>query len=186
MPQSIINLGEQRMDKAIDALKKELALIRTGRANPAVLNGINVSYYGAPTPLNQIAAVSVPEAQVLMIKPYDRSILEEIVKEIQRADLNLVPQSDGTVVRINFPSLTQDRRKDFVKEVKTIAEKNKVGIRNIRRDMMDQLKKAEKDGLISEDELKKHSDDVQKKTDKFIELIDAQAKDKEASILEIN
>lgn len=185
MPENIINSGVQRMEKAIEALKKELALIRTGRANPSVLNSINVNYYGAPTPLNQLAGISVPEAQLLVIKPYDRSILEEIQKEIQKADLNLVPQSDGTVIRINFPQLTEERRKQLVKEVKGIAEKSKVSIRNIRRDMIDQLKKLEKDSVISEDDLKVYSDDVQKHTDKHIDAIDAVAKEKEASILEI-
>ena len=185
MPQSIINLGQQRMDKAIEALKKELALIRTGRANPSVLNSIQVSYYGTPTPLNQIAAISVPEAQLLVIKPFDRSILEDIQKEIQKADLNLVPQSDGTVIRINFPALTEDRRKILVKDIKNIAEKSKVGIRNIRREVLDQLKKLEKDSLISEDELKKHNDVVQKLVDKQIEKVDVLVKEKETSILEI-
>ena len=185
MPRSIINEGNNRMGKAIEALQKELALIRTGRANPSVLNSIHVSYYGTPTPLNQIAAISVPEAQVLMIKPYDKSVLDDIVKEIQKADLNLVPQSDGTVVRINFPALTEDRRKTLVKDVKGIGEKSKVGIRNIRRDLMDQLKKNEKDGYISEDELKKYNDEVQKATDKFIEKVEEVLTEKEKSILEI-
>ena len=185
MPENIINSGVQRMEKAIDALKKELALIRTGRANPSVLNSINVTYYGTPTPLNQIAGISVPEAQLLVIKPYDRSILEEIQKEIQKADLNLVPQSDGTVIRINFPQLTEERRKQLVKDVKNIAEKSKVSIRNIRRDMIDHLKKLEKDSAISEDELKIYSDDVQEHTDAHIESIDTVTKEKEASILEI-
>jgi len=185
MPKSIINEGNNRMGKAIEALQKELALIRTGRANPSVLNSIHVSYYGTPTPLNQIAAISVPEAQVLMIKPYDKSVLDDIVKEIQKADLNLVPQSDGTVVRINFPALTEDRRKTLVKDVKGIGEKSKVGIRNIRRDLMDQLKKNEKDGYISEDELKKYNDEVQKATDKFIEKVEEVLTEKEKSILEI-
>lgn len=185
MPQTIINAGELKMDKTIEALKKDFALLRTSRANPTVLNNINVSYYGSLTPLNQIAQISVPEPQILMIKPFDKSTLKEIEKAIQLADLNLVPQNDGTVVRIVFPALTEAKRKELVKEVKAKSEANKIGIRNIRRDIIEQLKKLEKDSVISEDELKKKSDDVQKVTDKFIEKIDALAKEKEKSIMEI-
>lgn len=185
MPQSIINMGEQKMEKTIEALKKEFALIRTSRANPTVLNGVNVSYYGSPTPLNQIASISVPEAQLLVVKPFDKNILKDIEKAIQLADLNLVPQNDGTVIRIVFPALTEARRKELAKEVKGKGENNKVGIRNIRRDVIDQLKKLEKDTVISEDELKKYTDDVQKITDKYIEKIDALVKEKEKMIMEI-
>ncbi len=185
MPQSIINEGQLRMDKTIEALKKEFALIRTSRANPTVLNNVSVSYYGTPTPVSQVASVSVPEAQLLVIKPFDKNIIKDIEKAIQMADLNLVPQSDGTVIRIAFPALTEQKRKEIVKEVKNKAESNKIGIRNIRRDVIDQLKKLEKDGLISEDDLKKKSDDVQKLTDKFIEKVDALVKEKENSIMEI-
>jgi ribosome recycling factor len=185
MPQSIINMGEQKMEKTIEALKKEFALIRTSRANPTVLNGVNVSYYGSPTPLNQIASISVPEAQLLLIKPFDKNILKDIEKAIQLADLNLVPQNDGTVIRIVFPALTEQRRKELAKEVKSKGENNKIGIRNIRRDVIEQLKKLEKDSAISEDELKKYTDDVQKITDKYIEKIDALVKEKEKTIMEI-
>jgi len=185
MPQSIINMGEQRMDKTIEALKKEFSLIRTSRANPNVLNAVNVSYYGTPTPINQVATISVPEAQLLMIKPYDKNVLKDIEKAIQLADLNLVPQNDGTVIRITFPPLTEQRRKEIVKDVKAKSEENKVGIRNIRRDLIDQLKKLEKDSVITEDELKRRSEEVQKLTDKYIEKIDALAKEKEKSVMEI-
>jgi ribosome recycling factor len=137
------------------------------------------------TPLNQIAQISVPEAQILVIKPFDKYALKDIEKAIQLADLNLVPQSDGTVIRIMFPSLTEQRRKDLVKEVKTTGENNKIAIRNIRRDCVDQLKKLEKDSKISEDDLKRRSEEVQKLTDKYIEKIDALAKEKESSIMEI-
>ncbi|MDD4212158.1 MAG: ribosome recycling factor [Bacilli bacterium] len=185
MPEMIILMGEDRMHKTIEAFKRELALIRSGRANPTVLNNVNVSYYGAMTPLNQIAQISVPEAQILVIKPFDKYALKDIEKAIQLADLNLVPQSDGTVIRIMFPSLTEQRRKDLVKEVKTTGENNKIAIRNIRRDCVDQLKKLEKDSKISEDDLKRRSEEVQKLTDKYIEKIDALAKEKESSIMEI-
>ena len=185
MPKSIINLGEDRMNKAIDAYSKELGQIRTGRANPAILNGVQVTYYGTPTPLNQMASISVPEATQLVIKPYDKSILKDIEKAIQLADLNLVPLNDGTVVRINFPPLTEQRRKEFVKELKVIAENAKVSVRNIRRDMVDQMKKLEKDGHISEDDLKRENENIQKITDKFTEEVDKIFKDKEKQIMEI-
>lgn len=185
MPQTIISAGEDRMNKSIESLKRELGLMRSGRANPAVLNNVTVSYYGVNTPLSQMSAISTPEAQVLMIKPYDKSMLKEIEKAINLADLNLVPQNDGTVIRLNFPALTEDRRKALVKDVKTYAENAKVAIRNIRRDMNDELKKLEKDSLLSEDELKRENDKVQKLTDKFIELVDTTAKDKEKTIMEI-
>ncbi|MFA6627740.1 MAG: ribosome recycling factor [Bacilli bacterium] len=185
MPEMIILMGEERMQKTIDALRKENALIRTGRANPTVLNNVNVSYYGALTPLNQIAQISAPEAQSLVIKPFDKNVLKDIEKAINLADLNLVPQSDGTVIRIMFPALTETRRKELVKEVKNIAENNKIAIRNIRRDCIEDLKKLEKNSEISEDELKRRTDEVQKLTDKYIEKIDALAKEKEESIMEI-
>lgn len=185
MPQSIYNLGEDRMNKAIAAYSKELNSVRTGRANPAILNGVQVSYYGVPSPLNQIASISVQEATQLAIKPFDKSILKDIEKAIQLADLNLVPVNDGTVIRINFPPLTEQRRKEFAKEVKTYAENAKIAVRNIRRDMMEQLKKLEKDGDISEDDQKRESEKVQKLTDKFTEEVDKLFKDKEKQIMEI-
>ncbi|MDD3170795.1 MAG: ribosome recycling factor [Bacilli bacterium] len=185
MPEKIISMGEEKMSKTIEALKKELALLRTGRANPSVLNNIMVPYYGVPSPLNQIASISVPEAQQIVIKPFDKSILKDIEKAIQLADLNLVPQNDGVVVRINFPVLTEQRRKDLVKELKGLAENSKIAIRNIRREVNDQLKKLEKDSVISEDDLKRYNEKSQKATDKFIENVDAVAKDKEKQIMEI-
>lgn len=185
MPETVMLLGEERMEKTLNSLRKDLSLIRTGRANPAILNNVTVSYYGVDTPLNQIASISVPEAQLLVIKPFDKSILKDIEKAIQLADLNLVPQNDGVVIRINFPALTEQRRKEFAKEVKNLAESAKVAIRNIRRDMNDQLKKMEKDGEITEDQLKRSNDDVQKSVDKTIAIVDEIAKDKEKQIMEI-
>lgn len=185
MPETIIKSGEQKMEKAVEALKKEFALVRTGRANPAILNGVSVPYYGVPTPLNQIATISVPEAQQLLIKPFDKNILKEIEKAIQLADLNLVPLNDGTVIRINFPPLTEQRRKELVKDVKALAENAKIAIRNIRRDINDGIKKLEKDGLISEDGLNRENEKTQKLTDKFIVLIDDLTKEKEDSIMTI-
>lgn len=185
MPKEIINQCEQKMQKSIEALKKDFATIRTGKANPAILNGVTVEYYGSPMPINQIASVSAPEPQMILIKPYDKSILKAIEKAIQTSELGFNPQNDGDVVRIPIPALTEQTRKDLVKQAKKIAEENKVAIRNIRRDGMDQLKKLEKDSLISEDELKRRSDELQKVTDKYIENIDKAASEKEKDIMSI-
>ena len=185
MPETIILTCEERMEKTLEVFKNDIALIRTGRANPQVLNVVKVNYYGVDTPLNQIASISVPEATQLMIKPYDKNSLKDIEKAILAADLNLTPLNDGTVIRINFPALTEQRRKEFVKEVKTKAENSKVAMRNIRRDAIEQLKKLEKDSLITEDDLKKYSDDVQKALDKEIAKIDSEASAKEKQIMDI-
>ncbi len=185
MPQTILNNGEEKMKKVIEAFQKELQTVKTGRANPAILNRVKVSYYGSEMPLNQLASISVPEATILMIKPYDKSLLKDIEKAILAADLNLTPQSDGTVVRIIFPPLTENTRKDLVKNVKTQGENMKVGIRNARRDINDELKSYEKEGLISEDELKDYIDQSQKLTDKYILEIDSLVKEKEKNIMEI-
>lgn len=185
MPKEIINQCEQRMQKTIESLKKDFSSIRTGKANPAVLNGVSVEYYGSPMPINQIASVSAPEPQLIVIKPYDKSILKAIEKAVQTADLGFNPQNDGDLIRILVPSLTEQTRKDLVKQAKKIAEENKVAIRNIRRDAMDQLKKLEKDSVISEDELKRRSDEVQKVTDKYIENVDKVASEKEKDIMSI-
>ena len=160
MIEEIIFSGEEKMEKAIEAFSRELSLIRTGRANPSVLNNVHVTYYGSPTPLNQIASISVQEATQLVIKTFDKTILKDIEKAIQLADLNLVPLNDGVVIRINFPALTEERRKQFVKEVKVLAEGSKVSIRNIRRDLVEQIKKLEKSGDISEDDQKRENDNV--------------------------
>lgn len=185
MPETIILTSEERMEKTLEVYKNDIALIRTGRANPQILSPVKVNYYGMPTPLNQMSTISVPEATQLMIKPYDKNSLKDIEKAILAADLNLTPLNDGVVIRINFPALTEQRRKEFVKEVKTKAENSKVAMRNIRRDAIEQLKKLEKDSLITEDELKKYSDDVQKLLDKEINKIDQEASNKEKQIMEI-
>jgi len=185
MPLEIIELGEDKMNKAIIAFEKELGLIRTGRANPSILNNVFIVYYGTNTPLNQIASITVPEAQTLVIKPYDRGVLKDIEKAIQLADLNLVPMNDGTVIRLNFPALTEQRRKDLVKEVKALAENYKIAVRAVRRKMMEQVRQLEKDSAITEDDLKKESDNIQKLTDNYIEKVDEIAKIKEKAILEI-
>lgn len=185
MPKEVINQCEQKMLKTIESLKKDFTTIRTGKANPSILNGVTVEYYGSPMPINQIASVSAPEAQLIVIKPYDKSILKGIEKAIQTAGLGFNPQNDGDVVRIPIPALTEQTRKELVKDAKKLAEDNKVAVRNIRRDAMDQLKKLEKDSVISEDELKRRSDEVQKMTDKYIENIDKLAKEKEQDIMSI-
>ena len=172
MPKEIIKQCEDKMMKTVESLKKEFTKIRTGKANPSVLNGIMVEYYGSPMPINQIASVSAPEPQMIVIKPYDKSILKDIEKAVQVANLGFNPQNDGDLVRILVPKLTEQTRKELVKDAKKLAEDNKVAVRNVRREAMDQLKKLQKDSAISEDELKRYSDDVQKVTDKYIETID--------------
>ncbi len=184
MPQTIINNGQERMEKTLESLKKELQSVKTGRANPSVLNKVEVIYYGSPMPLNQVATISTPEAQILMIKPYDKNLLRDIEKAILVADLNLTPQNDGTVIRIVFPPLTEQTRKQLVKELKSNSENNKVAIRNIRRDIITQLEKLEKEGLITEDELKRKQEEVQKLTDKYIVKIEEVIKEKEKQIME--
>ena len=185
MPEEIMLLAEEKMEKSIEALKRDLGLVRTGRANPQVLNNVRVDYYGVPTPINQMSSISVPEAQQIVIKPYDKTQLKEIEKAIQLADLNLVPQNDGTVIRINFPALTEQRRKELVKQIKTMGETTKVACRNARRDANEALKKLEKDHKISEDALKEYNDEVQKTTDKYIASVDDLLKEKEKQIMEI-
>ena len=185
MPDTILLLGEEKMEKTLESLKKEFTNIRTCRANPQILDSITVDYYGVQTPINQMSSISVPEAQLLVIKPYDKGTLKNIEKAILASDLSLTPLNDGTVIRINFPALTEQRRKELAKVVKSSAENAKVAIRNIRRDVNDQLKKLEKNNGISEDELKSYNDEVQTMTDKWIEKIDAAAKEKERLIMEI-
>lgn len=185
MPQQIISQCESKMQKDIEFLKKDFATIRTGKANPNILNGVSVEYYGVPTPINQIASISVPEPQAIVIKPYDKSILKAIEKAIQTADLGFNPLNNGEIVRIPIPALTEQTRKELVKEAKKVSENHKVVIRNLRRDAMEQLKKLEKDSLISEDELKRNSDKVQKLTDQYIAKIDAESKTKEQDIMSI-
>ena len=185
MPKEIIKQCEDKMMKTIESLKKEFTKIRTGKANPSVLNGIMVEYYGSPMPINQIASVSAPEPQMIVIKPYDKSILKDIEKAVQVANLGFNPQNDGDLVRILVPKLTEQTRKELVKDAKKLAEDTKVAVRNVRREAMDQLKKLQKDSAISEDELKRYSDDVQKVTDKYIETIDKVSKEKEQDIMSI-
>jgi ribosome recycling factor len=185
MPNTIIANANERMTKAIQTFSRELASIRAGRANASLLDKINVDYYGAPTPVNQLAGISIPEARMLVIQPYDKSALGDIEKAILKSDLGITPSSDGNILRIVIPALTEERRKDLVKLVKKEAEDAKVAIRNIRRDANDDLKKKEKNGDITEDDLRGFSDDVQKAKDESIAKIDSIMKDKEKEILEV-
>lgn len=185
MPQEIYNQTEQKMQKALEFLRKDFASIRTGKANPSVLNGLTVEYYGVPTPINQIASVSAPEPQAIVVKPYDKSVLKGIEKAIQTANLGFNPLNNGEVIRIPIPALTEQTRKELVKEAKKVSENHKVVIRNIRREAIDKLKKLEKDSLISEDELKRSSDKIQKLTDDYIAKVDQETKVKEQDIMSI-
>jgi ribosome recycling factor len=185
MPKSVIANTKDRMAKAIQSYSRELASVRAGRASASLLDRITVDYYGAPTPVNQLAGISVPEARLLVIQPYDRSVLGDIEKAILKSDLGLNPSNDGTLIRIMIPQLTEERRKDLVKVVKKESEEAKIAIRNIRRDANDDLKKLEKNGEITEDAQRGYSEDIQKLTDDHIAKIDQITKDKEKEILEV-
>ena len=185
MLKEVLTEAEERMLKSIDALRKELATLRAGRATPSLLEKITVDYYGVQTPINQMANLSAPEPRLLVIQPWDKSVLPEIEKAILKSDLGLTPSSDGTVIRIAIPQLTQERRSELVKVVKKKGEEAKVIVRNIRRDANDQLKDLAKEGEISEDDNRRGQDEVQKLTDKFIKDIDGIVTNKEQEIMEV-
>ena len=176
---------KSKMDKTIHALKAEYGAIRAGRANPQVLDRLSVDYYGTPTPINQLASVSATEARVLTVAPWDKSVLKAIEKAIQASDIGINPQNDGSVIRLTFPPLTEDRRKELAKDVQKIGETSKVAIRSIRRDCMEKLKAMKKNSDITEDDLKDGEKEIQKITDGFIKDIDEIAAAKEKEILEI-
>ncbi len=182
---TVFSYADEKMTKTISALKNEYASIRAGRASAAVLDKIRVDYYGTPTPVNQLAAVSVAEARILTIQPWDKSVLGGIEKAIQASDIGINPQNDGTVIRLTFPPLTEDRRREIVKTIRATSEDSKVAIRSIRRDCMDKLKKMEKASEITEDDLKDGEKQIQDKTDKYIKEIDSIAADKEKEVMEI-
>ncbi|WP_243289848.1 ribosome recycling factor [Bacillus sp. FJAT-47783] len=185
MSKQVLDQSKEKMEKAVSSLKRELASIRAGRASAALLDKVQVDYYGVPTPVNQLASISVPEARLLVIQPYDKSSLGDVEKAILKADLGLTPTSDGTVIRISIPALTEERRKELVKTVRKYSEDAKVAVRNIRRDANDELKKLEKDGEITEDELRSYQDDVQKLTDTYVSKVDETTKEKEKEIMEV-
>ena len=173
------------MDRRLEHMRKEFSEIRAGRANPAVLDKVKVDYYGAPTPVNQLAAVSVTEARTLTIQPWDASVLRQIEKAIQTSDIGINPQNDGKVIRLIFPPLTEDRRKEIVKDVQKIAEETKVQIRNVRRDLIDKLKAMKKDGELTEDDLKQGEKKAQELTDKYIKEVESISAVKQKEILEM-
>ena len=180
-----LNHIEEKMNKTISVLQENFSEVRAGRANPAILNKIRVNYYGTPTPINQVAGISVPEARLIVIQPWDISLLKEIEKEILKAEIGINPNNDGKVIRLAFPELNEERRKELVKEVKKMAEDSKVSIRSIRREAMDEAKKLQKDNQMTEDELKGAEDKIQKLTDNKIAEIDKILAEKEKEIMSV-
>jgi len=185
MGKQVIATAKEKMSKAVQVFTKELATIRAGRANSALLDKVTVDYYGVPTPINQLASISVPEPRLLVVQPYDKSVVSDMEKAILKSDLGVTPTSDGSVIRIVIPPLTEERRRELVKIVKKESEEAKVAIRNIRRDANDELKKLEKQGEITEDELRGFIDEIQELTDEYIKKIDNLTKEKEKEIIEV-
>ena len=179
------NKYEEKMNKSISVLEENFAEVRAGRANPAILNKITVDYYGTPTPINQLAGISVPEARMIVIQPWDANVLKEIEKEILKSDIGINPNNDGKVIRLTFPELNEERRKEIVKDIGKMAEDAKVAIRSIRRDAIDEAKAMQKNAEMSEDELKSAEDRIQKLTDKFVEEIDKILANKEKEVMSI-
>ena len=176
---------EERMLKTISVLEENYAEVRAGRANPAILNKIMVEYYGVPTPINQVAGISVPEARMIVITPWDKSVLKDVEKALLASDIGITPNNDGQVIRLNFPQLTEERRKELVKDIKKTAEEAKVAIRSIRRDGMEKAKNDKTAGTIKEDEQKHQEDEIQKLTDKYVAEIDKILEKKEAEIMTV-
>ncbi|HJE00180.1 ribosome recycling factor [Levilactobacillus brevis] len=183
MADQIIETAQAKMTKAEEALKRELGSIRAGRANASILNRVMVEYYGAQTPLNQVASITIPEPRILMVTPYDKSALEDIEKGILESDVGITPANDGTAIRLVVPQLTEERRKEIAKQVKAKAEEGKVAVRNVRREAMDNIKKGHKNGDYTDDDLHNLEDQVQKVTDKAIKGVDAIAAEKEQEVL---
>ena len=179
------NVYEEKMNKTISVFEENLSEIRAGRANPAILNKITVDYYGVPSPINQVAGISVPEARMILIQPWDMNLLKEIEKEILKSDIGINPNNDGKVIRLNFPELNEERRKEIVKDIRKLAEEAKVAIRSIRRDAMDEAKEMQKKSEITEDDLKNEENEIQKLTDKKVEEIDSMLASKEKEIMSI-
>ena len=176
---------EEKMNKTVNALAESLAEVRAGRANPAILNKVKIDYYGTPTPINQVAGISVPEARLIVIQPWDTSILKEIEKEILKSDIGINPNNDGKVIRLAFPELTEERRKELVKDIRKMGEESKVAIRSIRRDGIDEAKTKQKNSEITEDDLKVAEDQIQKLTDKKVAEIDNMVAAKEKEIMSV-
>ena len=176
---------KEKMEKSINVYSEKLSEVRAGRANPAILNKLTVEYYGVPTPINQVAGISVPEARLIVIQPWDNSLLKEIEKAINTSDIGINPNNDGKVIRLNFPELTEERRKDIVKDIKKMAEEAKVSVRAIRRDGIDKAKTMQKNSELTEDELSRAEDDIQKLTDKYVAEIDNLLAKKEKEVMSI-
>ncbi len=185
MSKEVLQQIEDKMKKTVDLMARDLTTLRAGRATPALLDKIFIDYYGTPTPINQAATISVPEPRLLVIQPWERNLVPQIEKAILKSDLGVTPASDGYLIRISIPSLTQEKRKDLVKIIQKKAEEVRVIVRNLRRDGNDQIKAAEKKGEISEDEAKRSLDEIQKKTDKYIKQIDQISEDKQKEIMEL-
>ncbi len=183
--EKLFNDLERKMKNAIEVLKKEFQKVRTGRANPAILDNVMVDYYGTPTPINQVGNLSVPDPQMITISPWEKKMLSEIEKAVQKADLGLTPQNDGNIIRLPIPPLTEERRKEMVKQIKKIGENAKIPIRNVRREGNDLLKKMEKDKEISQDEQKQQMDKVQELTDKYVKSVDELMVEKEKELMEV-
>ncbi len=182
---TVFETAKTKMGKTVSALQSEYGAIRAGRANPQILDKLTVDYYGTPTPINQLGSISVAEARVLVIQPWDKSVLKPIEKAIQTSDIGINPQNDGSVIRLTFPPLTEDRRKDLAKEIQKIGENSKVAIRSIRRDCLEKLKAMKKASEITEDDLKDGEKEIQKITDNFIKEVDDLAAAKAKEIMEI-
>ncbi|MHB1500463.1 MAG: ribosome recycling factor [Candidatus Dormibacteria bacterium] len=185
MSDDILRAAEERMAKSLDALHRELSTIRTGRANPSLLEHLQVEAYQTHVPINQVASISAPEAHLILIQPWDRNVIQAIERALQRSELGLNPSNDGQVIRVPVPPLTEERRREFVKVVKQRAEEARVAVRNIRRDDMEQLRRLEHDGEMSEDQAQRAQTQLQKVTDRFVEQIDEVARRKEIELLEL-
>jgi ribosome recycling factor len=185
MAHESVSAAEAKMQRTVDAMERELGGIRTGRASSGLVERINVDYYGTSTPLNQIAGISTPDAHLIVIQPWDRSVLSAIEKAITKSDIGLTPNVDGTVVRLNVPPLTEERRRDMVKQVRRRVEEARIEIRNHRREAADELKKAQRAGDLSEDEERRELDGLQKLTDRYVEMADARGERKEAEVMEV-
>ena len=185
MYKAVIEDTEDSMQKTVEVVKKDFSSLRAGRATPGLLDKITVDYYGTPTPVNQLANVSIPEARLLVIQPWDKTVIPVLEKAILKSDLGITPNSDGVVIRLAVPQLTEERRKDLVKVVKKKAEEGRVAVRNVRRDANELLKSEQKDGNITEDDLRRSQDEVQKLTDKYIKEIDQLMANKEKEIMQV-
>ena len=176
---------KERMGKTINNFAEKLAEVRAGRANPAILNKVKIDYYGTPTPINQVAGISVPEARLIVIQPWDMNALKEIERAILASDIGITPNNDGKVIRLNFPELNEERRKEIVKDIKKMAEEAKVAVRAVRRDGLDEFKAKQKNAEITEDDLKVAEEQIQKLTDKYVEEIDKKMETKEKEIMTV-